>query len=268
LDGDVELERAARIAGCSSFAFQRIFSYLADVPVAEYIRRRRLSLAAMELASTDTKVIDVAMKWGYSNPVSFARAFTQMEGVKPSEVRKGGNVLRNYPRILFQMTVKGAVPMEYRIEKKDRMRLIGVRKRIDCTDGNNFVEIPRFWDDVENSDVSKAIMKGNDIPSLACLGVCADGDADGFDYWIAAGSTKPIPSDLEELILAPATYAVFPCVGSIPSALQALWRRVFSEWFPQSGYVPEGAQIEWYGEGDAKRSDYRSEIWIAVKKSV
>lgn len=88
---EIEYEQVAKIACCSTYHFQRMFAYMADVPLSEYIRRRRMSLAAVELQNDDKKIIDVALKYGYSSPTAFNRAFKSIHGVAPSVIKKRNN---------------------------------------------------------------------------------------------------------------------------------------------------------------------------------
>lgn len=267
LTGEIDITEAAKRACCSTFNFQRMFSFMADVSLAEYIRRRRLSIAAMELLTTEEKVIDIALKYGYESPVSFARAFQSVHGVNPSEVRKMGIKIKAYPRITFEITIKGVEAMNYRMEEMKEFRLVGYKERMSNDGGENFKRIPVFWDEVCQSGKCEAMMNYNDNPKLSCLGVCANADEQGFDYYIATGSQKEIPQEMSQLIVPASTYVIFECVGKMPEGQQNVWKRIFTEWFPSSGYeMTDGPQIEWYSEGDMSLEEYYSEIWIPVKK--
>ena len=267
LAGEIHLEEAARQACCSSFNFQRMFSFMADVSLADYIRRRRLSLAAMELLTTGEKVIDVALKYGYESPVSFARAFYAIHGLNPSEVRKPGVKVKAYPRISFEITIKGVEAMNFCVKELGEMRLVGFKERMSMSNEENFKRIPKFWDEVGPNGKFEEMMRYNDNEELACLGVCANADEDGFDYYIATGSSKEIPAHMKELIVPASTYVIFECIGKMPEGQQKVWKRIFTEWFPSSGYeLLDGPQIEWYSDGDNASEEYRSEIWIPVRK--
>ncbi|MGI6705797.1 MAG: helix-turn-helix transcriptional regulator [Clostridia bacterium] len=119
LAGHIDYKTAAQIACCSTYQFQRMFSFITDVSLSEYIRRRRLTLAAFELQHSNMKVVDVAFKYGYDSPEAFTRAFQNLHGVTPSSARDEGVKLKAYPRISFQMSIKGDVEMNYRIEKNN-----------------------------------------------------------------------------------------------------------------------------------------------------
>ncbi|MEY8356661.1 AraC family transcriptional regulator [Lachnospiraceae bacterium 54-53] len=267
LTGEICLEEAARRACCSSFNFQRMFSFMADVSLADYIRRRRLSLAAMELLTTKEKVIGVALKYGYESPVSFARAFYAVHGMNPSDVRKSGAKIKAYPRISFEVTIKGVEAVNYRVKELEKARLAGFKERMPFNNGENFKRIPEFWNEMCQRGKYEEMLRYNDNRDLKCLGVCANSDENGFDYYIATGSDKALPDDMEELILPTGTYVIFECIGKMPEGQQKVWKRIFTEWFPSSGYeLLDGPQIEWYSDGDMDSEEYRSEIWIPVRK--
>lgn len=265
---EIDIEEAARRACCSVFNFQRMFSFIADVSLADYIRRRRLSLAAMELLTTEAKVIDVAAKYGYESPVSFARAFSAVHDVSPSETRKSGVQIKSYPRITFEISIKGVKAMNYKIETKEAFRVVGYKIRTSMNNGENFQKVPEFWAECDASGKCASLCSYSDDPALpGLLGLCANEDKDGFDYFIATASTKPIPGDLSELMIPATTYVIFESVGKMPEAIQDVWKRAFSEWFPTSNYdIAGGAQIEWYSDGDGNSDDYRAEVWVPVRK--
>jgi AraC family transcriptional regulator len=270
LDGEIDYTLLAQAACCSQYHFQRFFASVTDIPLSEYIRRRRLTQAALELQHTETKVIDIAMKYGYGSSDAFARAFQAMHGIPPSRARTKGIVLKAYPRITFTLSIKGVYAMKYRIEEKEAFRVIGVKERF-TTEGNyQLEEIPKFWGAVAKNGVEDAICGLMDGEPYGLLGICGDMDDKGFDYWIAAPSTKECPVNLSEMTVPAATWAIFEVIGAMPKAIQESWGRIFSEWFPTSGYerpqhgsLPE---IEWYGMGDTDSATYRSEIWIPVVK--
>jgi AraC family transcriptional regulator len=135
LDAEIEYGKVAQIALCSQYHFQRMFAFLIGVPLSEYIRRRRLTLAAFDLQNSNEKIIDLALKYGYISPDSFSRAFVAMHGVTPSKAREKGISLKAYPRVTFSLSIKGVVEMNYRIEQKDLFAVVGVKQRFSHIDG-------------------------------------------------------------------------------------------------------------------------------------
>ena len=130
LTEEIDFKEAARLALCSEFHFKRMFSFLSGVSLSEYIRRRRLTLAAFELNHSPIKIIDLAVKYGYNSPDSFTRAFQSLHGITPSEARETGQTLKAYPRLTFQLTIQGGDVMNYRIEEKEAFRIVGLKKRV------------------------------------------------------------------------------------------------------------------------------------------
>lgn len=127
LDKEISYDEAARIACCSSYYFQRVFSYVSGVSLAEYIRRRKMTQAAFELQRADSRVIDVALKYGYSSPTSFNRAFQNVHGITPTAAKLEGNILQAYPSIRFKIEITGESAIAYRIAQKPPLRIVGIR---------------------------------------------------------------------------------------------------------------------------------------------
>lgn len=267
LAGEIDLEQAARIACCSPFHFQRMFSYIADLPLAEYIRRRRMSRAAADL-QTGARVLDTALKYGYDSPTAFNRAFQAVHGLAPSRAGQDGVALKAYPPISFQITIKGDVEMNYRIEKRPSFRIVGSKTHVPGGQAEGFSRIPALWAGAD-PDLIPTLCGLMDGEPKGILGVCSVADGQGFDYYIAAASTRQPPEGLEEFVVPAATWAIFDCVGPLPGAIQDMMqKRIFSEWLPTSGYRYANApDIELYFDGDQSAADYRCQIWLPVVKA-
>lgn len=266
LDKEINYEEIARKACCSSYNFQRMFSFIADVSLGEYIRRRKLTQAALDLQHEESSVIEVSLKYGYDSPVSFARAFNNLHGITPKEAKKKGIHLKSYPRISFKISIKGVEEMKYRIEKDREFRLIGKSKEITMKDGENFIQIPKFWNESCSSGVLAEMEKF--ASRSAVYGVCYDFKTENFRYMLAVESDKDIPDGYEEINIPQFTWVKFECRGKLPEAQQNIWKRIFTEWFPTSGYEhANGPEIEWYSSEDKNSPDYLSEIWIPIIRS-
>jgi AraC family transcriptional regulator len=267
LEDEVCLEQAARLARCSSFHFQRMFSYLADVPLSEYIRRRKMTRAAFDLCSRGDKIIDVALRYGYDSPTAFNRAFQSVHGIAPSAARAEGVKLKAYPPISFKITVKGEAEMNYRIEKKDAFRIVGVKEHYSMSLEDCFANVPLFWQRTAGRGVIPRLCSLMDKEPMGVLGVSTCMDGKDFDYYIAAATDREAPMDFEEYTIPACTWAVFECVGAMPDAIQNLQKRVVGEWLPNSGYEYANApDIEVYFEGDQQAEDYRCEVWLPIVK--
>lgn len=269
LDSEFKMEDAAARANVSVFHFQRIFMVLTDMSVMEYVRRRRLTLAAEELALTDVRVIDVAFKYGYETPEAFAKAFKRQHGMSPSVARSSKKGFTSYNRLVISVQLKGALPMKVRIEEKEEFQIVGVKKTLSFENGENTREIPKMWGEVHQNGVNDELTALNDGAIKGMLGVCCmmDSVAKTMEYWIAAAvKGNEFPERYESFMVPAATYAVFEVVGPMPQAIQSMWEKIYSEWFPSSSYRPSGsAELEVYTNDDARKEDYYSEIWIPVE---
>lgn len=182
--------RAAKEACSSPFNFQRVFALLCGYTLGDYVRMRRLTLAGEELLSTDAKVIDVALKYGYDSPESFSRAFTRFHGVSPSAVRKGA-AIRSFSRICVKLILTGGSIMEYRIEKKQAAKII-CRRREFTKPGDDYTnrEIPEFWNECgRDGSIQKLCGYIKDSAQFkGLLGVCFSTEMtdSGFPYGIGA----------------------------------------------------------------------------------
>lgn len=263
--------RAAKEACSSPFNFQRVFALLCGYTLGDYVRMRRLALAGEELLSTDAKVIDVALKYGYDSPESFSRAFTRFHGVSPSAVRKGA-AIHSFSRICVKLILTGGSIMEYRIEKKQAAKII-CRRREFTKPGDDYTnrEIPEFWNECgRDGSIQKLCGYIKDSAQFkGLLGVCFSTEMtdSGFPYGIGAEyDGESDPQDFEIVEIPAYTYAVFTVRGRMPDAFRETYRKICTEFFPQSGYeYGNGVEIEVYPSADVQNPDYTCEIWIAVK---
>ncbi|MGI2328317.1 effector binding domain-containing protein [Planococcus sp. YIM B11945] len=264
----VSIEEIAKQANSSVFHFQRMFTVLTDMTVGDYLRGRRLTLAAHEMVTTDTKIIDLAYKYGYDTPEAFSKAFRRQHGVTPSEARKNIGNLQSYNRLVIQVNLKGAEPMKYKIVEKDAFRVIGIKRAFSMKTEENIPGIPKMWMEANADGTSDALAKLNNGELKALLGVCADfGGEQTMDYWIAAEHQGEVPEEFLQLEIPASKWGVFEVHGAMPQAMPKVWKQIFSEWFPSNPYEPAGtAELEVYPAGDAYSADYYSEIWIPLKQ--
>ncbi|MFM1651465.1 GyrI-like domain-containing protein [Brevibacillus sp. B_LB10_24] len=272
LADEIDWSVVARLACCSEYHFKRMFSFLAGVTLSEYVRRRRLTLAAFELRDSDVKVIDLAVKYGYSSPDSFARAFQSLHGVTPSEARSNGHSLKAYPRMTFQLTVKGGSEMNYRIEEKQAFRIVGIMKRVPIVFHGVNPEIASMWKMLDGETIDQ-LKKLSDVEPIGLLQASANfsegrmEEKGELDHYIGVATTRECPENLTQLEVPASTWAVFTSVGPFPETLQNTWGRIYAEWFPSSGYeAAEGPEILWNADKDVSSPTFKSEIWIPVAK--
>ena len=263
LTDEIDYEQLGRIACCSSYHFQRMFTYMAGIPLSEYIRRRKMSLAAVDLQGSDMKIVDVSEKYGYHSPTAFNRAFQSVHGIAPSAVKSEGVPVKSYPPVSFKITVKGAEEMNYRIETKDSFRIVGVSVPLHKDIEQNFAVIPSKWQEVSENGTLQKLAGMMNMPPMGVLGVSTCNDSEEWRYYIAVASSKE--SDGFEMYTVPAaTWAVFPGEG-INESIQELERRIVTEWLPASGYeYGDGPDVEVYINPDPQNAKY--EVLIPVVK--
>ena len=262
LTEEIACEALARLACCSAYHYQRMFAYMAGVPLSEYIRRRRMSLAAVDLQAGE-KVLDTALKYGYQSPTAFNRAFQAVHGIPPSAAREPGAAVKSFSPLCFTITIKGVEEMEYRIEKREAFRIVGVSAPLDTDLEKNFAVAPQLWGRAASDGTIPRLAGMMDGQPMGLLGVSACGGGEDWRYWIAVASSQPA-GDFQEYTVPAAVWAVFPGEGTSAS-LQELERRIITEWLPASGYEYGNApDIEVYLNADPNNAKY--EVWIPVVK--
>ena len=257
----------------TGFHFQRVFGILCGYSLGDYIRMRRLSLAAEELRRTDEKIIDIALKYGYDTPESFSRAFTRFHGVTPTDARHGGNI-KSFSRLSVKLILDGGNIMDYRIEKRDAFKVICKKKQVNKPQGDTAAaDISAFWGVCSTDGTMEKLCNYASFEHLnGILGICFSGDmADGgFPYGIGAEwNGNPVTDDGFDIVEIPAhTFAVFPCRGKMPDAFKDTYLKICSEFFPQSSTYEygNGIELEVYPSADTQNPDYACEIWIAVNE--
>ena len=271
LAAEIDFKQVERLALCSEYHFRRMFSFLAGVTLSEYIRRRRLTLAAFELVHRDVLVIDTALKYGYNSPDSFTRAFHSLHGLTPTEARNSGQPLKAYPRLNFQLTINGGNEMNYRLEEKTGFRIVGIMKRVPLIYEGVNPEIASMWTGLGDDMITtlKALSNVEPVGLLSASTNFSEGRLDGgeLDHYIGVATTREHPEKLTRLEVPASTWAVFESVGPFPETLQNIWGRIYAEWFPSASYEQApGPEMLWNENKDVTSPAFRSEIWIPVSK--
>lgn len=263
----IDYNQLAKIMCCSTYNFQRMFSFITNVTVSEYIRRRKLTLAVFELQNKDNKIIDIAFKFGYDSPEAFSRAFKKLHGIVPSLVYKNGILLKAYPKMSFHISIKGDSEMNYKIEEKEKFEMFGVSINVDSNGENPFLEIPKFWQKcIENGTVDKIRTTAGLDKNAQIHAALYNQKSSEFSYLIGYNVPENgIIKEFERLLVPKLTYAIFT-TGLYPdgeSNIQSLWKRIFREWFPTCNYKQaHGPEFEMtYDRGN---NMYEMEIWIPV----
>lgn len=264
---NISAEDVANHVHISSFYFQKGFRMLCGFSVIEYIRNRRLALAGGDLATTDIKIIDIAMKYGYDSPDSFTKAFTRFHGVSPTMVRKEDVMIKTFAPLKLEISLKGGYFMNYKIIDKESFTVLGVSKEFNYE--NCKQEIPLFW--------QRHYEEGNGKYVCGMFGINIDEKMgnDSFEYLIADlyDSKMEIPEGFVTRTIPAFTWAVFSCVGPMPTALQDVSTKIFSEWLPalKEYEFAAGYCVEMYDAPDkypngTQDEYYHTEIWIPIQK--
>ncbi len=272
LTEEIDHREVSKIACCSEYHFRRMFAFLSGIGLSEYIRRRRLTLAALDLKNSNLRVIDVAVKYGYGSADSFSRAFYFMHGVLPSEARSEGAQLKAYPRMTFQLSIKGAYEMNYRIVEREPFKLVGFMKRVPIVFEGVNPEIAKMTELLTPDVITRLKALSNVEPSgiISASTKFSEGrmeERGELDHYIGVATSSNETADFDVLEIDASTWAIFEAIGPFPETLQNVWGRIYAEWFPSSGYeAVEGPEILWNESKDTENPKYRSEIWIPVRK--
>ena len=271
LAGEISYEVISKIAGCSVYNFQRMFSYIADKSLSDYIRSRRLTMAAFDLLNSTDRIIDIAFKYGYESQDAFTRAFKNFHSVLPSSVRNEIVQLRSCPRLSFQISIKGENHMNYQIEQWPAFKVMGISHKVKTSTA--FQVIPKIWENAwKDGTMQRFIENFPDYRPAGFLGITAGGqwgDSEEMSYIIAVTSHVdvqeckhiPVLEGMQEFSYPASTWAIFEANGELPDATQNVYKQFYTEWLPNSGYeLADMPVIECYMQ------ESRQEVWIAVIK--
>ncbi|MCD4713722.1 MAG: AraC family transcriptional regulator [Clostridiales bacterium] len=272
LTEEIDYVEISKIAYCSEYHFKRMFSFLAGISLSEYIRRRKLTLAAIELKDSDLRIIDIAIKYGYNSADSFTRAFQSMHGILPSVARDENAQIKSFPQMTFQLSIQGGREMNYRIVEKRAFKIVGFKKRVPIIFNGVNPEIAKMYD-VFTPEIIKTLKDLSNVEPTGIISAStnfSEGRMDEkgeLDHYIGVATSSDDSTGFQVLNVDACTWAIFESIGPFPETLQNVWGRIYSEWFPSSGYESiEGPEILWHESKDTSNPKYRSEIWIPVKK--
>lgn len=263
LDSKIDLKEVAKRAYCSEFHFKRLFSLISGITISEYIRRRRLTLAALELKNPHVKVIDIAIKYGYQSPDAFSRAFQSFHGVIPTLARNPEQNLKAYPRMSFQLTIQGGVEMKYRIVEKEPFKVVGVKYSVEMVDEILSPAYENMIAAISDAQMKEMESVSNKEPyGIVHVSVNYSEDNEGkaiFDQYIGAVTTKEDMGAYSTLEIPSFLWVIFEVDGDW-TQVEEHWQRIYSEWLPSSSYeLAEGPEM-------LVSKDQKSEIWVAIRK--
>lgn len=270
LDSSIDVGELARVAATSEHHLRRMFSALAGIPLSEYIRRRRLTVAGAEVLAGERTLLEIAVRYGYGSGEAFARAFRAVHGVGPGEARRTGAALSSQPRMTFRLVVEGGSSMRYRLVHKPSFHVVGVKTRVPLVHSGPNQAIIDFVRGI-GARSRELLEKLSDQEPYGILAICDDldpGRAEGteLDYYYGVVTSASAPEDMATLPVPAGTWAVFTASGPAPRAIQTLWRDVFTEWFPSNPYRsrpgPEILRIRMSADG----AEAEGELWLPVER--
>ncbi|MEV0529434.1 AraC family transcriptional regulator [Streptomyces sp. NPDC050439] len=279
LDERIDVADLARTAVTSEYHFRRLFSALAGMPLSEYIRRRRLTVAGAEVLDGERTLLEVAVRYGYSSGEAFARAFRGMHGVGPGEARRGGATLRSQPRMSFRLIVEGSSSMRYKVVERDAFRVVGRKARVPLVHEGVNPDIAEFIRSLGRETLQRieSLSENSEASDHGPEGVISVSDkldasrAEGteLDYWhgVVSGADSEVPDDMDALAVPAGSWAVFESAGPFPQTLQFMWRDVFTQWFPSNPYQsrPGPEILRTRLSDDGTHAD--AELWIPVERT-
>ncbi|MFC0844169.1 GyrI-like domain-containing protein [Streptomyces noboritoensis] len=272
LDQRIEATDLARIAVTSEYHLRRMFSALAGIPLSEYIRRRRLTVAGAEVLADERTLLEIAVRYGYTSGEAFARAFRAMHGVGPGEARRSGATLHSQPRMSFRLVVEGSSSMRYRVVEKEEFRVVGRTARVPLVHEGVNPAIAAFIRGIGKETLERIQSLSDQEPEgIVSVSVNLDESrAEGteLDYYHGVVTGAAVPEDMDALTVPAGVWAVFESSGPFPQALQYMWRDVFTQWFPSNPYRsrPGPEILRTRLSQDATQAD--AELWIPVERAV
>lgn len=264
---EITVEDIAKAVHLSPFYFQKGFAMLCEFTVSDYIRNRRLALAGVEVAATEGKIIDIALKYGYDSPDSFTKAFSRFHGCTPSAVRKDGAGIKSFAPITLRFTLEGGYSMDYKIVEKDAFTVVGLQRSFKYDEATT--EVPKLWGEFHQ------VSQGTSICPIYGINADEAMKGDVFEYIIADNydASKDIPDGFVTKVIPKFTWAVFTCKGKMPDMMQQVNKQIYSEWLPncKEYEIAAGYCIEMYEDpakypNGVQDENYYSEIWIPVKR--
>ncbi|MET3504736.1 AraC family transcriptional regulator [Halalkalibacter oceani] len=263
LSNHIDVKEVAKVALCSEYQFKRLFALLSGITISEYIRRRRLTLAALELKDPRVKVIDVALKYRYQSPDAFSRVFQNYHGVTPSAVRNTEQNVKAFPRMSFQLTIQGGTEMNYRIVEKDPFTVVGVKYEVEMVNELLTPTYESMIAAISDTEMKQLESIANKEPhGIIHVSVNYSENDEGkasFDQYIGAATSQEPLEKYSTLKVPALLWAIFEIDGDWEQ-VEGHWQRIYSEWLPSSSYeLAEGPEI-------LASKDQKSQIWISIQE--
>ncbi|GAB4051864.1 AraC family transcriptional regulator [Catellatospora paridis] len=272
LTEEIDLGGLAASLGTTEYHLRRMFSSLSGMPLSEYVRRRRMTVAAADVVRGEDDLLSIAVRHGYGSTEAFGRAFRAVHGVSPGDVRRDGGPLRTQPQVRFRLTVEGSIPMDTRIVDRPAFRLIGHAARVPLIHHGVNPHIQQHIAALPVAEHSR--LKALSAAEPAGLLQVTDGiDPDAVEgteltylHGVAVAADTPAPGDLDAIEVPAGRWAVFSTSGPYPQALQTTWAATATEWFPSNPWrLRPGPSIVAILDRAADFSTATCELWLPVE---
>lgn len=240
LNEDIQYKDLAKILGVNEYTMKVLFSFICNISLAEYIRKRRLSNAGLDLCTTNEKIVDLAVKYQYDNATSFSRAFEKFHGIKPSMAKENPNGLKVYPKIVLSEEEKEVPNMEYSIVERKSIVLYG--KGIKTTHDKIPNDAPKFFKKMNEKYLNKygEITYGMTVYEDRF-------ESDNYEYWILY--EKQI-SEFIECKIAGGRYLKFTINSQNAAEIQKVTNGFYENFLPSCKYnLRELPELEYYHDG-------------------
>ncbi len=253
--GEIDIEALSRRINLSVYEFRRIFTFVTGMPVGEYIRKRRLSLAALELFGHEISITDIAGKYGYDSPSSFSRAFKEFHKLTPADVMSGDGNFHLLTKIHVEIAVSGCSEISYSIKECPGFWVGGISGHSDMTDSeccedvwNRFYEHPAAEELISHAQELYAVYQ-NAPDAVHCT--IGSPNADGPDRVY-------VPKSL---------WACFPVRGTEDATVNAFYGNVLERWFSSVGFERATSlpNLEIF-PADMSEDDFPWEIRIPIQR--
>ncbi|GCE75065.1 AraC family transcriptional regulator [Cellulomonas biazotea] len=272
LTEDLDVDRLAAALGTTEYHLRRMFSTLAGMPLSEYVRRRRMTVAAADVLRGSDDLLGVAVRYGYGSAEAFGRAFQSVHGVSPGQARRDGGPFRSQPTLRFRLTVEGASPMDVRLVTRPAFRLVGHAARVPLVHEGVNAAIQQHVTSLPPQEHQRLKDLGDAEPH-GLLAVSADLDPDrreGTDltylHGVAVSDSAEVPGDLDVLDVDAGTWAVFRASGPYPQTLQTVWAATATEWFPSNPWrLRPGPEVVAVVDRADDFSTATVELWLPVE---
>jgi AraC family transcriptional regulator len=271
LGEEIDVSAVSRELGTTEYHLRRMFSSLAGMPLSEYVRRRRMTVAAGDVVRGDD-LLGIAVRYGYGSAEAFGRAFRAVHGAGPGEVRRDGGPLRTQPQIRFRLTVEGSTPMETRIADRPEIRLVGHATRVPLIHAGVNPHIQQFVAGLPVTEHQR-LKELSDTEPAGLLQVthgiepdAPEGSELTYLHGAAVGRDTPVPDGLDAIEVPAGKWAVFRTSGPYPEALQTAWAATATDWFPSNPWrLRPGPSIVAMLERADDFSTATCELWMPVE---